>query len=73
MSVSFHGPAGRHFAEVVDKDSEGRGVALVTGDGGIDEGGDFNKHEWLLRRLVLCQARNKPQEAVISRNKSLRV
>uniref|UniRef100_A0A7S4JDR9 Cap-specific mRNA (nucleoside-2'-O-)-methyltransferase 1 n=1 Tax=Guillardia theta TaxID=55529 RepID=A0A7S4JDR9_GUITH len=45
----------RHFAAKVKKDTEGRGVVLVTADGGDSVDGEFLRQEWIMRRLALCQ------------------
>ena len=47
--------AGRHFVNVIESDTQGKGVMLVTADGDADESGEYLKQEWNMRRLVLCQ------------------
>ena len=43
------------FADMVDQDTGGLGVGLVTADGGISVDGDEAVQETLLQRLILCQ------------------
>jgi 23S rRNA U2552 (ribose-2'-O)-methylase RlmE/FtsJ len=45
----------RSFAELVHAQTEGRGVDLLTGDGGASVEGDENDQETLLKQLVLAQ------------------
>jgi cap1 methyltransferase len=44
-----------NFSEVIDKGTNGRGVALLTANGGFSVQGVENQQEGLLRQLVLCQ------------------
>ncbi|KAF9569135.1 FtsJ methyltransferase domain-containing protein 2 [Mortierella alpina] len=43
------------FAELIEKDTNGLGVGLVSADGGISVDGDEAVQETLLQRLILCQ------------------
>lgn len=43
------------FAELIEKDTHGLGVGLVSADGGISVDGDEAVQETLLQRLILCQ------------------
>ncbi|KAG0212396.1 FtsJ methyltransferase domain-containing protein 2 [Mortierella sp. GBA30] len=43
------------FAELIDRDTKGLGVGLVSADGGISVDGDEAVQETLLQRLILCQ------------------
>jgi hypothetical protein len=45
-----------HFAQLVDKQTEGLGLQLMVADGGDSVEGEFLRQEWVLRRLALCQA-----------------
>ncbi|KAF9984775.1 FtsJ methyltransferase domain-containing protein 2 [Mortierella antarctica] len=43
------------FSELIEKDTHGLGVGLVSADGGISVDGDEAVQETLLQRLILCQ------------------
>ncbi|KAG0243531.1 FtsJ methyltransferase domain-containing protein 2 [Mortierella sp. GBA43] len=43
------------FASLVEQDTRGRGVGLVSADGGVSVDGDEAVQETLLQRLILCQ------------------
>ncbi|KAF9926684.1 FtsJ methyltransferase domain-containing protein 2 [Linnemannia zychae] len=43
------------FAALVDRETEGFGVGLVSADGGVSVDGDEAVQETLLQRLILCQ------------------
>nr|CCA14705.1 PREDICTED: FtsJ methyltransferase domain containing 2like putative [Albugo laibachii Nc14] len=43
------------FQKRVLASTKGRGVALVTADGGFSTDGDWNRQEFLTKRLVLCE------------------
>ncbi|KAF9205499.1 FtsJ methyltransferase domain-containing protein 2 [Haplosporangium sp. Z 27] len=43
------------FAELVEQETKGLGVGLVSADGGISVDGDEAVQETLLQRLILCQ------------------
>lgn len=44
-----------YFSDFIDKGTNGRGVALVTADGGISVQGIENQQETITKQLVLCQ------------------
>ncbi|KAL9647450.1 hypothetical protein ABK040_006811 [Willaertia magna] len=45
----------RALSKLIDQGTNGRGVALVTGDGGFSVHGVENSQEYLTHQLVLCQ------------------
>jgi hypothetical protein len=44
-----------HFAGVVERETGGRMLSFVMGDGGDSVDGEFNRQEWIMRRLAVCQ------------------
>lgn len=45
----------KYLSNVIDKGTDGRGVALVMGDGGFSVQGNENEQEFLMKQLILCQ------------------